>query len=164
MKKEDDDRKYLAIVLLWAVIATIIFVTLATFDSCCPCRNVVTPTPPPEIHYIHDTVKTKEIRDSIVYKDKLVKDSSSFRQNGDTVTIERWHWERDYSYEKILEARPDSLSHVKGDSIPYPVPVEVEVPAKISNWQAFLITLGKGTLICGILLLFYWIIKKKLGW
>lgn len=164
MNEDNDDRKLYAVIFLWAVVITMILVVIATFDSCCPCRNVVTPTPPPEIHYIHDTVKTKEIRDSIVYKDKLVKDSSSFRQNGDTVTIERWHWERDYSYEKILEARLDSLSHVKGDSIPYPVPVEVEVPAKISNWQAFLITLGKGTLICGILLLFYWIIKKKLGW
>lgn len=159
MSNEDDDRRMLAIALLWAFVVALIFVCLA---SCRPCRDVV--EPPPEVHYIHDTIKTKEIRDSIVYKDKLVKDSTSFRQSGDTIRIEKWHWERDYTYEKILEAKLDSLSHVKRDSIPYPVPVEVEVPAKISNWQAFLITLGKATVICGILLLLFWIIKKKLGW
>lgn len=162
MNDDNDDRKFYAVIFLWAVIITMFFVVMATFDSCCPCRNIT--TPPPEVHYVHDTIKTTERHDSIIYKDKLVKDSTSFRKEDSIIYIERWHWERDYTYEKILEARLDSLSHVKGDSIPYPVPVEVEVPAKISNWQAFLITLGKATVICGILLLLFWIIKKKLGW
>jgi hypothetical protein len=158
IKDDKDDRKMLAIILLWAVIATIVFVYLA---SCCPCRNVV--APPPEVHYVHDTVKTKEVRDSIVYKDKIVKDSSSFTQRGDTIRIERWHWERDYSYEKILEARLDSFSNAEKDSIPYPVYIDKEVPAQFSKWQAFLITLGKGTLIIGMLSLLFLLIKKKFG-
>ena len=162
MNEDNDDRKLYAVIFLWAVAVTMILVIIATFDSCCPCRDFVAPAP--EVHYVHDTVKTIEKRDSIIYKDKLVKDSTSFRQSGDTIRIEKWHWERDYTYEKILEAKLDSLSHVKRDSIPYPVPVEVEVPAKMSNWQVFLMTLGKATVICGILLLLFWIIKKKLGW
>lgn len=161
MNEKKDRRKVYALILVWAVALTAFLVTLVTFSSCRPCRNIV--SPPPEIHYIHDTTKVKEIRDSIVYKDKLVRDSSSFRQDHDTIRIEHWHWERDYSYEKILEAKLDSASHAQRDSIPYPVPVEVEVPAKISNWQIFLITLGKVTLIFGILLLLFWILKRKIG-
>lgn len=131
----------LAVILLWAIIVTAVFITLATFDSCCPCRNIV--APPPETHYIHDTVKVREMRDSIVYKDKLVKDSSSFSQKGDTVTIERWHWERDYSYEKILEARLDSISNAKSDSIPYAVPGPTEYIEKpLKGWQKVLIWMG----------------------
>ena len=69
MSNDKGDRRMLAVILLWAIIVTAVFITLATFDSCCPCRNIV--APPPETHYIHDTVKVREMRDSIVYKDKL---------------------------------------------------------------------------------------------
>jgi len=138
--KKRDGRSLIALLLLLGVILMIIF---ATFSSCCPCRNAIAPTPVPEIHYVYDTVKVAERHDSIIYKDVLVKDSSSFVQKGDTVTIERWHWERDYRYERILEQKIDSISRVKQDSIPYPVYVDKEVPARMTNWQIFLITLGK---------------------
>lgn len=156
--KKPDDRNLIALLLLLGVVLMIIF---ASLSSCCPCRHAVTPTPVPEIHYVHDTVKVAERHDSIIYKDVLVKDSSSFVQKGDTVTIERWHWERDYTREKILEAKLDSVSHVKRDSIPYPVPVEVEVPAKLTNWQVFLITLGKISIVVFILLIVIAIIRLR---
>lgn len=158
MKKEDDNdnRKLFALILMWAVIITIVFVYLS---SCRPCRDFV--APPPEVHYVHDTVKVAERHDSIIYKDVLVKDSSSFVQKGDTVTIERWHWERDYRYERILEQKIDSIARVKQDSIPYPVYVDKEVPAKMSNWQIFLITLGKVFLIVFGLALIFVLVRRK---
>ena len=148
--KKHDDRNLIALLLLLGVVLMIIF---ASLSSCCPCRHAVTPTPVPEIHYVHDTVKVAERHDSIIYKDVLVKDSSSFVQKGDTVTIERWHWERDYRHERILEQKIDSISRVKQDSIPYPVYVDKEVPAKLTKWQVFLVTLGKISIIALTLLI-----------
>lgn len=156
--KKHDDRNLIALLLLLGVVLMIIF---ASLSSCCPCRYAVTPTPVPEIHYVHDTVKVAERHDSIIYKDVLVKDSSSFVQKGDTVTIERWHWERDYRHERILEQKIDSISRVKQDSIPYPVYVDKEVPAKLTNWQVFLVTLGKISIIALTLLIIIIVIRLR---
>lgn len=110
--------------------------------SCSP--KVVKPQPPLPVESHHDTVTlVKEVvRDSIVNHYVTVRDSSSFRRDGDTVTIERWHYERDYTYEKILQAKIDSMSHIKGDSIPYPVEVPVEVPAELTRWQKMMMNMG----------------------
>jgi len=136
-EKKDDDRRLLAIILLWAVILTIIFCAMSS------CKTTHQPTPPPpETHYIHDTIKTVEHRDSIVYVEKAVRDSSSFRKDGDTVTIEHWHWERDRKYEKILEAKIDSFSHAKRDSIPYAVPGPTQYVNELKKWQRTLMWIG----------------------
>lgn len=136
----------LSVALVWAMVSL----------SSCRSKKPLVVTPKPEIHYIHDTVKTVERHDSIVNHYIEKKDSSSFRQNGDTVRIEHWHWERDYSHEKVLEAKIDSISHAKRDSIPYPVPYEVSVPAEIKKWQRGLMWWG-GT---SILLLILWLVMK----
>lgn len=114
---------------------------------------------PVEAHHDTITVVKEVVRDSIVNHYIEKKDSSSFRQNGDTVTIERWHWERDYRYEKILQAKIDSLSQVKADSIPYPVPVEVPVPAELTRWQKAMMNLGGAALYLIILAVGYVIVR-----
>ena len=105
------------------------------------CRTVYVPQP--EYHETHDTIVKKETVEKEVIKEVTVRDSSSFRQSGDTIRIERWHWERDYRYEKELQAKIDSLTKLKRDSVPYPVTVEVEkVVTKMNSFQAFFFWLG----------------------
>ena len=129
--------------------------------ACSP--KVMQPQPlPVEAHRDTITVVKEVVRDSIIHHYTEKKDSSSFRQNGDTVTIERWHWERDYRYEKILQAKIDSLSQVKADSIPYPVPVEVPVPAELTRWQKAMMNLGGAALYLIILGVGYIIVRLLL--
>lgn len=153
--EDNGDGKRILLLVLWAAVILSLLIMLAG------CKTVCVPTP--EYHEVHDTIVKKEFVDKIVIKEVATKDSSSFRKDGDTIRIERWHWERDYRYEKELQKKIDSLTNIKRDSIPYPVPVDREVPAKLSNWQIFLITLGKGTLIIGVLLLVIMLIKKKMS-
>lgn len=138
MKFDKDDWKLHITIFLWAFAITAI---LALMVSCKCTHQPVTPIP--VIHEVHDTIKSVEYRDSIVFRDREVRDSSSFRQSGDTIRIERWHWERDYRYEKILQAKIDSLSKIKRDSIPYPVPSPPEYIEKpLKGWQKGLIWWG----------------------
>lgn len=139
------------------VVASLIMSIVLFFMS--GCRTVYQPYPVPEYHTIHDTVIQKSRYDSIIYKDRFVKDSSSFVQKGDTIRIERWHWERDYSYEKILQGMIDSLLSVKRDSVPYPVPGPTEYIEKpLKQWQKALIWWG---VICAAIFVLILIIKIK---
>lgn len=122
------------------------------------CRTVYQPYPVPEYHEIHDTIIEKSRYDSIIYKDRFVKDSASFKQKGDTVWIERWHWERDYSYEKILQNRIDSILSAKQDSIPYPVPGPTKYINELKKWQKALIWWG---VICTAIFVLIVVIKIK---
>lgn len=119
------------------------------------CRTVYVPQP--EYHETHDTIVKKEIVEKEVIKEVAVRDSSSFRQSGDTIRIERWHWERDYRYEKELQATIDSLTKLKRDSVPYPVTVEVEkVITKMDGFQKFFFWTGA----LAVLLLIIYIATK----
>ena len=155
-RNNDNLGKLLAFLFMWAIVLTVIFCSLAS------CKTVYQPYPVPEYHEVHDTIKSVEYRDSIVFRDREVRDSSSFRQSGDTIRIERWHWERDYRYEKILQAKIDSLSQIKRDSVPYPVPGPVEyVPAQMTNMQLFYMTLGKVFLFILFLAIIVILVKRR---
>ena len=84
----------------------------------------------------------QEFVDKLVIKEVATKDSSSFRKDGDTIRIERWHWERDYRYEKALQKKIDSLTNIKRDSIPYPVPGPTKYINELKKWQRYLIWWG----------------------
>ena len=154
MKPDRDDKKMIALILMWAVILTIIMVS---FSSCKEIQYVTVP----ETHEVHDTIIKKEVVEKEVIKEVTVKDSVSFQAKGDTIYISRYRYERDYTYEKFLQAKIDSLSHVKADSIPYPVPYEVRVPAELSSWQVFFIMLGKICAVIMILTILFVIIKRR---
>lgn len=134
-RNNDNIGKLLAFIFTWAVVLTIIFCSLAG------CKTVYVPTP--EYHEVHDTIVKKEVEVKEVIKEVTVRDSVSFLVKGDTVVKERWHWERDYRYEKALQAKIDSLTKLKRDSIPYPVPGPTEYIEKpLKGWQKVLIWMG----------------------
>lgn len=148
--------KLLAFIFMWAIVLTIILCSLAG------CRTVYQPYPVPEYHEVHDTIVKKEVEVKEVIKEVAVRDSVSFLVKGDTVVKERWHWERDYRYEKALQAKIDSLTKLKRDSIPYPVPGPVEyVPAQMTNMQIFYMTLGKVFLFILFLVVIVILAKRR---
>ena len=67
---------------------------------------------------------TKHQRDSI-----YLHDSTFVEVKGDTLRITKW---RTKYVEKLVH---DTIYKSKVDSIPYPVPQPVEVPAKLTWWQ-----------------------------
>ena len=102
----------------------------ALFGSCTTTKYV----PVPEYHT--DTVRiTNHTRDSIylsdsIYVSDFVRDDTVYK------TIERW---RTKYVERMSH---DTLYQSKRDSITYPVEVIKEVPAKLTPWQQFRISLA----------------------
>ena len=102
----------------------------ALFSSCTTTKYV----PVPEYHT--DTVRiVQHQRDSIylsdsIYVSDFVRDDTIYK------TIERW---RTKCIERLSH---DTIYQSKRDSIPYPVEVVKEVPAKLTPWQQFRISLA----------------------
>ena len=86
------------------------------------CKHVEYVTVP--VEHTDTLIISKHQRDSI-----YVHDSTYIKEKGDTVMIERWHtrWR-----DRIVR---DTIYKSKLDSIPYPVEVIKEVPAKLTWWQ-----------------------------
>lgn len=91
----------------------------ALLGSCTTTKYIQVPV-------VHNdtTIVTKHQRDSI-----WMHDSIMVSEKGDTVRIEKWHT-------KYIEKQVhDTLYQSKVDSVPYPVEVIKEVPAKLTWWQ-----------------------------
>ena len=91
----------------------------ALLGSCTTTKYIQVPV-------VHNdtTIVTKHQRDSI-----WMHDSITVSEKGDTVRIEKWHT-------KYIEKQVhDTLYQAKTDSVPYPVEVIKEVPAKLTWWQ-----------------------------
>jgi hypothetical protein len=119
----------------------------ALFGSCTTTKYV----PVPEYHT--DTLRlSRNIRDSIYLSDSIYV--SDFVRS-DTVykTTERWHtqWR-----ERIVR---DTIYQSKRDSIPYPVEVIKEVPAKLTWWQQARLHIINVLMMFGIIWLIVWIVK-----
>ena len=104
-----------------AVIVVVILglIVCALLGSCTTTKYVpVTETRTDTLRISHNT------RDSI-----YVHDSTYIKEKGDTILIEKWHtkWR-----DRIVR---DTIYQSKRDSIPYPVEVIKEVPAKLTWWQ-----------------------------
>lgn len=119
----------------------------ALFGSCTTTKYV----PVPEYHT--DTLRiVQHQRDSIYLSDSIyVYDFV----RSDTVykTTERWHtqWR-----ERIVH---DTIYQSKRDSIPYPVEVIKEVPAKLTWWQQTRLHIINVLMMFGIIWLIVWIVK-----
>ena len=100
-------------------------------------------------HRTDSLYNTKYVRDSI-----YLQDSTSVKDRGDTVTIEKWHTKY------IARYVHDTVYIATHDTVPRPYPVEVKVPAELSWWQRVQMVLGDvlmiGLLIGGALLLIKW--------
>ena len=105
-----------AVVILMIVLGLAL---CALLGSCATTKYVQVPV-------VHNdtTIVTKHQRDSI-----WMHDSIMVSEKGDTVRIEKWHT-------KYIEKQVhDTLYQSKVDSVPYPVEVIKEVPAKLTWWQ-----------------------------
>ncbi len=119
----------------------------ALFGSCTTTKYV----PVPEYHT--DTLRQVTVRHDSV----MVHDSIHITEKGDTVRIERWHTQyRD----RIMR---DTVYQSKRDSIPYPVEVVKEVPAKLTWWQQTRLHLANIVLWLLVLLAVIYVGKKHLG-
>ena len=134
-----------------AILITVIIglVICALFSSCTTTKYV------PVIEHHTDTlIQTNLQRDSI-----YVHDSIMVSQQGDTVRIDRWHT-------KYIEKQVhDTLYQAVHDSIPQPYPVIKEVPAQLTWWQHFRISLANILLwvvgIVAVVTLVRWWLKQK---
>ena len=133
--------------ILFAIILGL--VVCALFSSCTTTKYV------PVIEHKTDTlIQTNVQRDSI-----YVHDSIMVSQQGDTVRIDRWHT-------KYVEKQVhDTLYQAVHDSIPQPYPVIKEVPAELTWWQHFRISLANILLwvvgIVAVVTLVRWWLKQK---
>lgn len=116
------------LIMVGAFIAALLICAL--FGSCTTTKYVTVP------EYHTDTVRiVQHQRDSIylsdsIYVSDFVRDDTVYK------TIERWRT-------KYIERMShDTLYQSKRDSIPYPVEVTKEVPAKLTPWQQFRISLA----------------------
>ena len=133
--------------ILFAIIIGLVICAL--FSSCTTTKYV------PVIEHKTDTlIQTNLQRDSI-----YVHDSITVSQQGDTVRIEKWHT-------KYVEREVhDTLYQAVHDSIPQPYPVIKEVPAELTWWQHFRISLANILLwvvgIVAVVTLVRWWLKQK---
>ena len=145
-----DKERMMAGCLQVFIVAGAFIVTLlicALFSSCTTTKYV----PVPEYHT--DTVRiVQHQRDSIYLSDSIYVNDFV---RGDTVykTTERWHtqWR-----ERIVH---DTIYQSKRDSIPYPVEVIKEVPAKLTWWQQTRLHIINVLMMFGIIWLIVWIVK-----
>lgn len=121
-------------------------------NACSP--KVVTPVVMPAVIERHDTATKYVTQHDTLIQYREVRDSSSFRQKGDTITLEHWHWERDYTRERLLERRVDSLISAQHDSIPYPIEVPVYIEKPLKKWQKGLMSVGALAVICVFVFLY----------
>ena len=100
-----------------------------------------------------DTVRiTQQQRDSIHVHDSIYVSES---RQGDTVFLQTVKWHTAWR-DRLVR---DTFRLVSIDSIPYPVEVPVEVPAKLSYWQRLRMQTGDIALIVLALLLGWGIFK-----
>ena len=131
-----------------AILITVIIgmAICALFSSCTTTKYV------PVIEHKTDTlIQTNLQRDSIYVHDSI--------KQGDTVRIEKWHT-------KYVEREVhDTLYQAVHDSIPQPYPVIKEVPAELTWWQHFRISLANILLwvvgIVAVVTLVRWWLKQK---
>ena len=149
----DEERMKAGCLQLVGIVCAIILALLicALFNSCTTTKYVQVP-----VVHTDTTVITKHQRDSI-----YVHDSTYIKEKGDTMLIERWHTQwRD----RIVR---DTIYQSKRDSIPYPVEVIKEVPAKLTWWQKARLHIANISLLALLVLVIYYLGKwhiGRLGW
>ena len=145
----DEERIAAAILrIIYTCLGLLVAVLLCALLSGCTTTKYVTV---PEYHT--DTLRVVKVQhDSLV-----LKDSVYIHDKGDTVLIEKWHTQyRD-------RWRTDTVYQSKRDSIPYPVEVIKEVPAKLTWWQQTRLHLANIVLWLLALLAVIYVGKKHLG-
>ena len=147
---EADEERMLEVIhrLVYALVAAAVGILLCALFSGCTTTKYVTV---PEYHT--DTLRQVTVRHDSV----MVHDSIRVSEKGDTVLIEKWHTQyRD-------RWRTDTIYQSKHDSIPYPVEVVKEVPAKLTWWQQTRLHLANILLWLLLLLAVIYVGKRHIG-
>lgn len=166
--KERATEAWLALIIYriakWAVLGMIVALLTGALCSCSTQQKIV---PVPEIHEQHhwhtDSVHQT---DSIIRETKttiMQLDSAAMAKYGITLQKAERAWlvkskELERQIQQLMQ-----LSQTKDtvrDSIPYPVEVVKEVPAKLSWWQGLLVRLGYIALAIVIIYLIYLRFKR----
>jgi hypothetical protein len=118
------------------------------FGSCTTTKYVTVP------EYHTDTLYQNHVQHDSIH----VRDSVYFREyvKGDTIYKEKTRWLTEWR-ERL---KIDTIYKSKTDSVPVPYPVEVKVPAELSRWQSFRITIGEIALFLIAAIGGYIILKK----
>ena len=132
-------------VIGWYLLAIVFAVLLGWLLMGCTTTKYV---PMPEYH--NDTVRvTQYQRDSIYMHDSVL-----VRQQGDTVTIDRWHTQyRDRWH-------TDTIYKSRVDSVPYKVEVVKEIPAKLSWWERLRLNVSNVLLGVAVLVIILFFIRR----
>ena len=166
--KERATEAWLALIIYriakWAVLWMIVAIIIGALCSCSTQQKIV---PLPEIHEQHHW-HTDSIHqtDSIILETQttiMQLDSAAMAQYGITLKNAERAWlikskELERQIQQLMQ-----LSQTKDtvrDSIPYPVEVVKEVPAKLSWWQGLLVRLGYIALAIVIIYLIYLRFKR----
>jgi hypothetical protein len=144
-KGMDDDERIQAGCLqgvIYIIALAIGMVLCSLFTSCKSVEYV------PVVEHKTDTVRVNHTeRDSI-----WLHDSIRVTEKGDTVRIEKWHT-------KYIEKQVRDTTYIsKTDTVPHPYLVFKEVPAKMSQWQKWMMWIGLVTVL-GIVI--FVVIKLK---
>ena len=160
--EDNGDGKRILLLVLWAAVMLSLLIMLAG------CKTVYVPTPEYHTEYHHTTDSVFHTDSIIDHKTTVIRevDSATMAQYG--IKLEQaqraWLIQSDRLYKEIerLKASKGDTVFIR-DSIPYPVFVDKEVPAKLSNWQIFLMTLGKVSIAIIGLVIICSLLKRKLS-
>ena len=166
--KERADEMRLALIIYriakFAVLGLIAALLIGALYSCSTQQKIV---PVPEIHEQHHWHTDSVIQKDSTYHEKettiMQLDSVAMAQYGITLKNAERAWlvkskELERQIQQLMQ-----LSQTKDtvrDSIPYPIEVIKEVPAKLSWWQGLLVRLGYIALAIGIIYLIYLRFKR----
>ena len=137
---------------LWHILFGMVLASVA-IGLLCGCKQVEMVTVP-EVHEVHH-----HHTDSVIQRDSVIKESLTTIMQLDSAEMATYGiqlksaeraWlvktaelQRQIERMEAMSIRKDSVH----DSIPYPVEVIKEVPAKLSWWQGLLVRLGYVSLI-----------------
>jgi hypothetical protein len=123
---------------------TVIFCAIALL--CCACGT---------IQYVPVETTRTEYRDNYLRDSIYLHDSIFVKDKGDTLIVEKYR----YLYrDKIVR---DSIFKTDTIRVPYPVEVVKEVKKPLTGWQNFQVWSGRIALITVLLLLIYFVRKRK---
>ena len=123
---------------------TVIFYAIALL--CCACGTT---------KYVPIEITRTEYRDNYLRDSIYLQDSIFVKEKGDTLIVEKYR----YLYRDKLVR--DSIFKTDTIRVPYPVEVVKEVKKPLSSWQNFQVWCGRIALVTVLLLLIYFVRKRK---
>ena len=123
---------------------TVIFCAIALL--CCACGTT---------KYVPIETTRTEYRDNYLRDSIYLHDSIFVKEKGDTLIVEKYR----YLYrDKLIR---DSIFQTDTIRVPYPVEVIKEVKKPLTGWQNFQVWSGRIALVTVLLLLIYFVRKRK---